>query len=127
MNLFQLGDSSFKIECGALTDEDWITLAWFIVERAAPFSSVFGVPRGGLKLAAALEPYAARGGHPRLIVDDVFTTGQTLEKWTLPGDKVWVIFARETPPKHINALFWMPSRLYRGSEDAQKLPQAPSE
>lgn len=135
VNLFQSGEfklasgkiSPFKIECDALTKNDWTTLAWLIAERAAPFSSVFGIPRGGLKLAEALEPYAAKGRYPRLIVDDVFTTGQTLEKWTLPGDKVWVVFARQDPPKHINALFWMPRRLSRGSEDAQKLPQAPSE
>ena len=44
----------FKIECDALTDDDIETLAEMIRQMVGPFSSVEGVPRGGLRLAAAL-------------------------------------------------------------------------
>lgn len=115
MALFQTGDftlasgkrSTFKIECDALTDEDWSSLARLIAERSGDFSSVVGIPRGGLKLAKALEPYASQGSHPRLVVDDVCTTGGTLQKYILPGDRVWVVFARQHVPKGVHSLFQM--------------------
>lgn len=66
MNLFQTGrfllasgaESSWKIECDALTVEDWKTLARLIAERVPTFGEVSGVPRGGLTLASYLWPYA---------------------------------------------------------------------
>ena len=48
--------SKWKIECDAFTDADWQGLAQLIAESTAPFHEVVGVPRGGLKLAAALLP-----------------------------------------------------------------------
>lgn len=72
------GEGHFKIECDGLTDEDWATLA-FIVSRHFTFSKVVGVPRGGLKFAEALAPYVSDDG-PTLIVDDVLTTGRSMEE-----------------------------------------------
>lgn len=64
-NLFQIGDfrlhsgrkSTFKIECDALTDEDWETLARLISQRYT-FGWVHGIPKGGWKLAECLWQYA---------------------------------------------------------------------
>lgn len=74
--------SNFKIECDALTDEDWKTLARLIAQRfLCRFRGVFGIPNGGLKLASELIPYARKDNDlPCLIVDDVLTTGASMEK-----------------------------------------------
>ncbi len=86
LGLFTLGfftlhsgeHSPYKIDCDFLTDADIETLAYMLKRRLPVFSSVVGVPRGGLRLAAAMEKYARPVGAPRLIVDDVYTTGNSL-------------------------------------------------
>lgn len=65
-SLFRLGDfalasgsrSSWKIECDALTADDWRALAAMAVEVLPPFARVVGVPRGGWPFMFALQPYA---------------------------------------------------------------------
>ena len=89
MNLFQQGDfklhsglSSFwKIEADALTEDDWNTIAK-LVGLNFRFKAVEGVPRGGLLFAEALKPYCATriSIYPILIVDDVLTTGTSMEE-----------------------------------------------
>lgn len=85
-HLFQQGDftlhsgrkSWFKIDCDALTEDDWKTLARLIAERHS-FRSVVGIPTGGLELAVALQPYCELDVNlPVLIVDDVLTTGNSM-------------------------------------------------
>lgn len=106
--LFQRGDftlhsgekSGIKIDCDALTDTDLDTIAWMLVGRLPAFGSVEGVPQGGLRLARILERYTTMG-HP-LIVDDVYTTGASMEAQR--GDRMAhgaVIFARREPPPWI--------------------------
>lgn len=90
-NLFQRGDfvlasglnSSFKIDGDALTDEDIETIAWMINGNLwRDFGSVQGVPRGGLRLADAMRKYARPYKTDRiLIVDDVWTTGDSMRKY----------------------------------------------
>jgi len=96
----------FKIECDVLDDEDVETLA-AIVSRKFTFGRVYGVPRGGLRLAAALEKFRSPGGKT-LIVDDVFTTGTSMEeaRREMGADSIGiVIFARGKCPPWIHPIF----------------------
>lgn len=82
----------WKIDCDALADKDIETLA-YIVARKVSFGSVYGIPRGGERLAKALVAYISNG--PHLIVDDVLTTGGSMEAAkTNESDIGVVIFAR---------------------------------
>lgn len=122
MSLFWTGEfrlhsgaeSNFKIECDALTDEDWATLALLTTTRIPPFGQVEGVPSGGLRFATELEPHATEG--PLLIVDDVLTTGQSMEKQRGRRDALGVVvFARNECPEWITPLFTLAAR-YDGKE-----------
>ena len=103
------GVARYKIECDALTGEDMETLAWMISEKGM-IRDVYGVPGGGLRLAAALGPYRSKEG-VRLIVDDVLTTGESMEAakhHTGWHDAVGVvIFARGPCPRWILPIFSM--------------------
>lgn len=88
MSLFQRGEfilssglnSSFRIDCDYLTDEDIETIAWMINGNLwRDFGTVEGVPTGGLRLAEAMRQYSCPGTDLLLIVDDVSTTGRSLE------------------------------------------------
>jgi hypothetical protein len=129
VNLFQLdqfvlasGNTSlFKLECDCLTDDDIKTLAEMVRTMVGPYSSVEGVPTGGLRLAAELEKHKSLTG-PHLIVDDVLTTGSSMERihkayiarlnelryHLIPEVKGAVIFARGQCPSWIKAVFQMP-------------------
>lgn len=105
----------FKIECDNLTDEDIETLA-YIASRRILFRDVIGIPRGGLRLAKALEQYKTIGSkieHPILLVDDVLTTGgsMNLHKINLYPNEVkgLVIFARDENkvPDWVTPIFTM--------------------
>ena len=118
MNLFQYGkftshagkELNWKIECDALTDADWECLAEMISERTQ-FKSVYGIPRGGTKLANALEKYCNPKSPIRLVVDDVWTTGKSMREVMKPGDMGFVVFARQKipydPELYTRALFTM--------------------
>ncbi len=96
----------FKIECDALTREDIETLA-DIISRHYTFNKVYGVPRGGLRLAAALEKYCSPEGDI-LIVDDVLTTGSSMEEARRRIGKEargLVIFARGKCPEWVSCIF----------------------
>lgn len=117
MNLFQLGEftlhsgskSYWKVDCDALTDEDWKALARMVYESVLHFRRVIGIPSGGLKLAEALKPYRfPNPEYPILVVDDVFTTGNSMNemKSKLGNDcRGAVIFARSKCPDWVTPLF----------------------
>jgi hypothetical protein len=74
----------FKIECDALSDAEIHLLANLVLglRPGARYSRIIGVPRGGLRLAESLrlkagvpDPMA-----PNLIVDDVLTTGRSMDE-----------------------------------------------
>ncbi len=114
------GRAQYKIECDELTDEDIETLAFIISQKAKVITGedrtgirqVHGIPRGGERLAAALSRnYIDKWGSLRLIVDDVLTTGRSMEDARLNlgwSDAVGVvIFARHTPANWIKPIFSM--------------------
>lgn len=131
MGLFCLGDfvlnsgkcSPFKIECDALTIPDWVALAEMVSLTVPPFSSVEGIPRGGLQLARALLPHVTPDANRHLIVDDVLTTGGSMNR---RREEVWVemgrpsatiimgavVFARGPSPAWITPLFQLPKPLF---------------
>ena len=118
MNIFQEGnfishagnELQWKIECDALSDADWDCLARIIHERTR-FGSVYGIPRGGTKLALALEKYITPGHPLRLVVDDVYTTGKSMKDVMVGNDLGFVVFARNRipfdPQHYIRAIFTM--------------------
>ena len=95
--MFKTGDfrlhsgqsSSFLIDCSTMSLLDWQALAALVVARFQ-FSRVEGVPRGGLPFAAALRPYESSYG-PLLIVDDVLTTGASMEEQRAGRDAIGVV------------------------------------
>lgn len=105
----------WKIECDALTDDDWKCVA-AIVGLRMRFERVHGVPSGGRPFAEALRPYCTPNTRRLLIVDDVFTTGKSItqfmneltEDWRPPYDwKVQglVLFARAPTPAWVEAVW----------------------
>lgn len=86
-NLFQQGEFTshagvaldWKVECDALTDEDIECIASYVASKH-DFSRVVGVPTGGDRLAEALKKYRNVSSKNLLIVDDVLTTGKSVEE-----------------------------------------------
>jgi hypothetical protein len=79
-----------------------------------PFQSAIGIPRGGVMLGSYLNEYSTQNPNdPYLIVDDVLTTGGSMEvfrKEHFSGKETfaWVVFGRGFPPQWCRALFQMP-------------------
>lgn len=117
--------SDFKIDCDALTDDDLAMLAQQVAKRFW-WSKVHPILSGGARFAAMLDAYSSPvGPHelPVLIVDDVYTTGQSMRAirtWYPAADDVIgvVIFARNEPQEEwVHALFQMwPARPVEGEE-----------
>lgn len=122
--LFQLGDfklhsgarSRWKIECDSLSNEDLRGLARMAQEILPPFGEVEGVPTGGLRFATKLLPYGRswqnweeeKGDLPVLIVDDVLTTGNSMEEQRAGREAIGlVIFARGPCAQWIRPIFKM--------------------
>jgi len=121
MNLFKFGDitlhsgstSNFKIDCDALSDEDIHAIAQLLAVRLPAFRHVEGVPTGGLRLAEAMKwmkgpaPVYWPPDKPMLlIVDDVLTTGQSMEEHRAGRPAIGaVIFARGECPDWVTPLF----------------------
>lgn len=129
MSLFATGhftlhsgaSTSWKIDCDCLSDSDIATIAQMIRQLVGPFGSVEGVPRGGLRLAAALLPHVQAGAR-HLIVDDVLTSGRSMEETRQRYDggreppegavKGAVIFARGQLPLWVEAVCQLPEELW---------------
>tara|TARA_Y100000782_G_scaffold98046_1_gene111469 strand:- start:101 stop:511 length:411 start_codon:yes stop_codon:yes gene_type:complete len=110
-------DLTWKIEMDALDDLEWQTIARMIIEATPPFREAVGIPRGGVKLGDMLNEHATGNeGDPVCIVDDVLTTGESMEYFLSQYQRNrrpftaigWVVFARTMPPLWVKALFQMP-------------------
>ena len=102
---------SWKIECDALSDDSLRTLAFLAKDHLQPYQQVYGIPRGGTRLAEYMSEYCQDYGGV-LIVDDVLTTGRSMtsaKKGFTGGQGVQglVIFDRSAfaCPDWIKALF----------------------
>ena len=117
MNLLNLGtftlasgrQSSLTIDADALMDSDIEAAASLLAAVVGPFSEAVGVPRGGLRLAAALNQHAKKGG-PLLVCDDVYTTGGSVVRFMATEPRLAlcrcaVLFARGVTPPWVAALF----------------------
>jgi len=112
-DLFQLGkftlasgrSSFWKIDCDSLTADEIACLARLVLDRVPPFGRVVGVPRGGVRLAAALEAHCRDHCARVLLVDDVYMTGESMRNerehicrnYRVRNEQVvgFVLFARE--------------------------------
>lgn len=114
-NLFELCDFvshsglklDWKINCNALTDNDYKTLAYIIFKKYS-FKDVVSIPTGGNKLRKFLIPYKNKNSPTILIVDDVLTTGKSMlkEMAKYPQPKLGlVIFARGKLPLGVYSIF----------------------
>jgi hypothetical protein len=108
-------DLHWKIEMDALDEAEWKCIARMIMEyQTEPFQAAIGIPRGGLKLSVYLNDYSTQNNNdPYLIVDDVLTTGGSMEEFKkeyFDKNKVfgWVVFSRQRPPDWVRTLFQMP-------------------
>ena len=123
MSIFQKGRfklhsgkiSTFKIECDDLTYADVVAITNLIRKRYK-FRSVYGVPTGGEKFEKALERYRTYDHKdPVLIVDDVWTTGDSMRTFIKDDLEIAnfddilgvVVFARGTVPKWVKPIFQM--------------------
>lgn len=134
--LFQRGNftlasgaqSLWKVECDALTGEDWATIALMLRDRLPDFDHVLGVPRGGIPLAKALDRHTIEGAERLLVVDDVWTTGGSMDRYlaTLADMGAWlpgvdsiakaVAFARGPVPDDVVALWQLNLRCPRDTD-----------
>ncbi len=101
----------WKIECDALSDKEIDTLAFIIADKVK-FYEVIGIPRGGTRIAEALEKYKSSDGKGcYLIVDDVLTTGGSMNEIKKQHKDEWVLgvvlFARGECPGWVIPVFQM--------------------
>jgi len=95
----------WKVNCDTMSDEDYAALA-LVVRSKFAFSQAIGVPTGGIRFAEALRPHCV-DGYPTLLVDDVLTTGRSMETWRRiirDGDEPVVgvvVFARGPVPSWV--------------------------
>lgn len=129
MGLFQRGDFTFssgtrspiKFEFDQASDEDIEFFALIGAHQVCDFGTVIPAPKGksgspvdnAKRLADALRKYARNNGVP-LIVDDVWTTGKSMEACRIENMRPhpfqpigWVAFAYERPASWVTAGFVM--------------------
>lgn len=124
--LFQTGAYTFnsgvrspiKLECDKLSDSEIETLALIGAHQVCHFGVIVPVPKGksdspidnAKRLAEALAPYARSSCPTILIVDDVWTTGGSMEACRIDRHSSehrcvvgWVAFAYQKPAPWVTA------------------------
>lgn len=121
-SLFQQGDfhlhsgmnTKWKVDCDYLISDDWNTLTDIAVEKLqkVSFIAVHGIPSGGILLANRLSYHITyNSNHTLLIVDDVLTTGKSMEeareRWIFKYQKIigLVVFARGPCPDWVTSIW----------------------
>lgn len=101
--------SAFKVECDELTDEEVDAACDLLAMAMVPFGSVAGVPHGGARVAASLARYVDPTSRVSLVVDDVWTTGGSMQRFMeanhLNAHRGAVLFARGPVPPWVTALW----------------------
>ena len=96
----------FKFDCNAFSDKDIEGFAK-IISKKIRFSEVIGIPTGGTRLAFALEKYIISNS-VLLIVDDVLTTGKSMQEARIKAGRLGtlgaVIIARGPCPDWIRPI-----------------------
>jgi orotate phosphoribosyltransferase len=122
-NLFQHGnftlasgkESHFKLECDAITPEEWHSLARIALPILPPFDYVISVPSGGDAWVNIFKHYVQPSAHRILFIDDVWTTGgsmlSTVRHYGTPPWHGIVLFARGPVPDNVTALFHLDKKL----------------
>jgi orotate phosphoribosyltransferase len=122
MNLFKYGKFTaasgqtlnYKIECDALQESDWKSLAAMIIDKLghSRFKKVLGVPSGGMQLSYYLSLYEQMNDPNSdriLVVDDVWTTGKSMREFARRNSlDNWygvVVFSRGPRYNNVFALF----------------------
>lgn len=91
--------STWRINADALGDDDLAAIAAIMAARLpGPPVAVHGIPRGGLRMATAMEPYCDPSGTYELVVDDVVTTGRSLVR------TAFELLQRPDPPKMVRLM-----------------------
>lgn len=125
-NLFQHGafrsaaglQLTWKIDCDALTDMDWRTVAGIVTGSGIYYREAVGVPTGGERFAAALNLFCwPEKSDVTLLVDDVLTTGGSMirEREKLGDKRVLgiVLFSRmHNTPEWIRPIFQLGGNFY---------------
>lgn len=125
LDLFKIGhfslhsgiESFFKIDCDALNAHERKALVRVAMPLLPKFGRAVGVPTGGLAFAKEMDFHATGQDDPILIVDDVLTTGGSMNEFraALQSDSKFgtlypqyiglVIFARGPCPDWIQPIF----------------------
>ena len=96
---------TWKVDCDSLSDQEIALFAEIIYANVQMLSKVEGIPTGGLRLANALNKWKYTKG-PLLIVDDVLTTGRSMEEQRNGREAIgYVIFSRGLRPEWINCVW----------------------
>ncbi len=113
MSLFESGnftlhsgeETDWRINAEVLSSASLEAIALWAWLHLPKFRIVEGVPSGGIRLAEALDLHVDNKG-ALLIVDDVLTTGASMEKRRAGRDAIgFVIFARGPCPSWVTAMW----------------------
>ncbi len=110
--LFSGKQSHFRIDAEHFEEEDIENIAWLFAQTTS-FGFVISIPRGGNMFADALRKLSTKESDTVLIVDDVLSTGKSMQSYydLFSKDKEVkgvVLFSRGETPDWITAIFQLP-------------------